>query len=178
LQERQRSASQTERVKKQRAFSSLGIVRSAWQRAPQVKNRPFASHVLRINSASEPASLCSNHRFLGRPPFLPHPESFLRYLRVVVVPPFLPMQRGQIIVVRGWRGQYVAMATHILILERALSSLRLALFSSSTPSLSPFRQLHLVLADGGLPSPGGDAAGTVEFRTGVFEAGRRKRIDE
>jgi hypothetical protein len=178
LQERHGSASQRERVKKASTRSlTWGIVGGAWERARQVKNRPFASHALRVNSASEPASRYSNHRFLGRPPFFPHPESFLRYLRVVLVPPFLPMQRGQIIVVRGWRGQYVAMATHVLILEGALSSLRLAFFSSSTPFLSPFRQLHLVLADGGLPSPGSDAAGAVEFRTGVFEAGRRKRID-
>jgi hypothetical protein len=80
-----------------------------------------------------------HHHFRGRPPFLPHPDSFLRCLRVVVVPPFLPMQRGQIIRVSGWRGQYAGMAPHIPIPQHPLSSLRLAFLSSSPPPFSPLR---------------------------------------
>lgn len=49
--------------------------------------------------------------FFGRPPFLPHLESSLRCLRLVAVPPFLPIHRGQIIRVRGCHGQYVSLAT-------------------------------------------------------------------
>jgi hypothetical protein len=49
--------------------------------------------------------------FLGRPPFLPHRERFLRYLRVVAFPPFLPMHRGQISLVMGCIEQYVSLRT-------------------------------------------------------------------
>jgi len=51
------------------------------------------------------------HRFLGRPPFLPHCESFFLCLRIVTLPPFLPMHRGQIMRVRGCSGQYVSLGT-------------------------------------------------------------------
>jgi hypothetical protein len=49
--------------------------------------------------------------FLGRPPCLPHCESFFLCLRAVAFPPFPPMHRGHTILVRGCRGQYVSLAT-------------------------------------------------------------------
>ena len=52
-----------------------------------------------------------HHRFLGRPPFLPHCESFFLCLRIVTLPPFLPMHRGQIMRVRGCSRQYVSLGT-------------------------------------------------------------------
>jgi hypothetical protein len=45
-------------------------------------------------------------RPLGRPPFLPHLESSFLCLRLVAVPPFLPMHLGHTSVVRGCCGQY------------------------------------------------------------------------
>ena len=57
------------------------------------------------------APTLSYSAFLGRPPFLPHRESFLRYLRVVAFPPFLPMHRGQISLVMGCIEQYVSLRT-------------------------------------------------------------------
>jgi hypothetical protein len=45
-------------------------------------------------------------RPLGRRPFLPHLESSFLCLRLVAVPPFLPMHLGHTSVVRGCCGQY------------------------------------------------------------------------
>ena len=55
-------------------------------------------------------------RPLGRPPFLPHWESFFLCLRVVAVPPFLPMHRGHTMFVIGCIEQYVSLGTALHIL--------------------------------------------------------------
>ena len=61
----------------------------------------------RLHDATESHSYL---RPLGRPPFLPHWESFFLCLRVVAVPPFLPMHLGHTSVVRGCSGQYAFLA--------------------------------------------------------------------
>ena len=66
--------------------------------------------------------------FLGRPPFLPHRERFLRCLRVVAFPPFLPMHRGQISLVMGCIEQYVSLRTTYFYPKRPMSSHPLAFF--------------------------------------------------
>jgi hypothetical protein len=55
---------------------------------------------------------------LGTPSLFPHWERLFLCMRVVAFPPFLPIHRGQIILVRGCSGQYVSLATtHIFILK-------------------------------------------------------------
>ena len=51
------------------------------------------------------------HRFLGRPPFLPHWESLFLCLCAVIFPPFFPMHLGQTILVRGCTGQCIGLGT-------------------------------------------------------------------
>lgn len=72
--------------------------------------------------------------FLGRPPFLPHCESLFLYLWVVAFPPFLPMHRGQIILVRGCTGQYVSLATAYFYLKTPLQSHPPAFFFLCRPA--------------------------------------------
>jgi hypothetical protein len=86
-----------------------------WERLlPQPHPVGFAS-IARGTSAARVATPDSTtfptQPFLGRPPFLPHRERFLRYLRVVAFPPFLPMHRGQISLVMGCIEQYVSLRT-------------------------------------------------------------------
>lgn len=75
-----------------------------------------------------------SHRFVGRPPFLPHCESLFLYLWVVAFPPFLPMHRGQIIRVRGCNGQYVSLATAYFYLKTPLQGHPLAFFFLGLPA--------------------------------------------
>jgi hypothetical protein len=72
--------------------------------------------------------------FLRRPPLLPHCESLFLYLWVVAFPPFLPMHRGQIILVRGCSGQYFSLATAYFYLKTPLQSHPLAFFFLCRPA--------------------------------------------
>jgi hypothetical protein len=81
-----------------------------------------------------PRDQASGHRFVGRPPFLPHCDSFFLYLWVVAFPPFLPMHRGQINFVRGCNRQYVSLATAYFYLKMPLQSQMPAFFFLGRPA--------------------------------------------
>jgi hypothetical protein len=87
------------------------------------RNREMLSHAVNLRDTMGCPDGINDHpaaatdHFLGRPPFLPHCESLFLYLCVVAFPPFLPMHRGQIILVRGCTGQYVSLATAYFYLK-------------------------------------------------------------
>jgi hypothetical protein len=95
---------------------------------------PIFLTTLRVDLGGRAGLRWAPDHFLGRPPFLPHCESLFLYLWVVAFPPFLPMHRGQIILVRGCSGQYFSLATAYFYLKTPLRSHPLAFFFLCRPA--------------------------------------------
>jgi hypothetical protein len=101
--------------------------------------------------------------FLGRPPFLPHRESFLRYLRVVAFPPFLPMHRGQINLVMGCIEQYVSLRTTYFYPKRPFVKPPAGFFLPLPPCFPQSDSWSLCLSAVASPPPDAMHLGQISF---------------